>query len=418
MVKTRRSFDICSPSCLDPSKRHHILQSDSPLLQGIQAGHPFKEVLHKSIRQLFTLGAKGYWFQILPSGDSDDLDITHCLGVEWDTILLLIMYDGLISFWTSSVVNEGTVHRIQWDNLGLELKKYELDLNITNVRQKNKRRVYYFCIGKPIFNNILHQHKALISLSDDRPLERRQLLRDIQVAKTRILNSRNLIRFEKSSGAGNSQSARRRKDTVDEDLEFAQEVSSRFEKEIEFALALDLTCKTRMSRTNGSKIIIKSRMTQADENARQMCIHTAILWGWQDPYLSYKERSRIAKAACNQVAYDHGYQRRLAHTSLPIWYSKIIGSIDDGEDTNPISPCYAGIKKYIDKVEEIHPGYMVELFRFAQKIKGPVATFTELALCMNEKSAAPSEEQSTLSLTKYMLRRWFQTVGGGRGECS
>ena len=123
-----------------------------------------------------------------------------------------------------------------------------------------------------------------------------------------------------------------------------------------------------------------------------MCIHTAILWGWQDPYLSYKERSRIAKAACNQVAYDHGYQQRLAHTSLPIWYSKIIGSINDGEDTNPISPCYAGFKKYINKVEEIYPDYMVELFRFAQKIKGPVATFTELALCMNEKSAVPGEE--------------------------
>ena len=167
-------------------------------------GYPFKEVLHKSIRQLFTLGAKGYWFRILPSGDSDDLDITHCLGVEWDTILPLMMYDGLISFLTSFIVNEGTVHQIQWDNLGLELEKYKLDLSITNVRQKNKPRVYYFCIGKPIFNNIMHQQKTLISLPDDHPLERRQLLWDVQVAKTRILNSQNLIRFEKSSGAGNS----------------------------------------------------------------------------------------------------------------------------------------------------------------------------------------------------------------------
>ena len=180
-------------------------------------------------------------------------------------------------------------------------------MSITNVRQKNKPRVYFFCIGKPIFNDILHQQKALISLSDNHPLKRCQLLREIQVARTWILNARNLIRFEKSSGAGNRQTARRPKDSADKDLEIAQEVSSRFKKEIEFALALDLTCQSRMSCTNESKIVIKSRRTQADENARQMCIHTAILWGWQDLYLSYKERSRIAKAACNQVAYNHGY---------------------------------------------------------------------------------------------------------------
>ena len=53
MVKIRWSFNICSLSCLDLSKCRHILQSDSPLLQGIRAGYPFKEVLHKLIRQLF-----------------------------------------------------------------------------------------------------------------------------------------------------------------------------------------------------------------------------------------------------------------------------------------------------------------------------------------------------------------------------
>ena len=52
-------------------------------------------------------------------------------------------------------------------------------------------------------------------------LEQRQLLRDIQVAGTWILNANNLIRFEESSGAGNRRSLRCPKDSADNDLEFA-----------------------------------------------------------------------------------------------------------------------------------------------------------------------------------------------------
>ena len=63
-------------------------------------------------------------------------------------------------------------------------------------------------------------------------------------------------------------------------------------------------------------------------------------------------------------------------------------------------------------IEEKHPGYLRELFCYAQQTKSAKATFKELADQMNLKSEAEGETRATLSLHMLQLNRWFQEQGG------
>lgn len=143
-----------------------------------------------------------------------------------------------------------------------------------------------------------------------------------------------------------------------------------------------------------------------------MVIHTIILWGWRDPFLTYHRRTIIAKAVCKQVAYDFGYQKPLAHTQLPYWYGKLNNAIAAGESNDPVSPSYCGSKKYTYIIEKQHPGYLHELYRYEESIKGNLATFQELSDVINSKSTAPGEQQATLSISWRQLAAWFRYQGG------
>ena len=87
-------------------------------------------------------------------------------------------------------------------------------------------------------------------------------------------------------------------------------------------------------------------------------------------------------------------------------------SINNVEVTDPLSPSFCGSKKHVDVIETEHTGHLHELFRCAQSMSGPLASFFELATIMNEKSASPGEDRKTLSSSKWQLQRWFKNQGG------
>ena len=94
-------------------------------------------------------------------------------------------------------------------------------------------------------------------------------------------------------------------------------------------------------------------------------------------------------------------------------YSEIENGKDGGENVkSSFSRAHVDSIKYVDKIEEAYLGYLHELFRYAQKVKGVKATYQELADKMNSKSAAPSEFWETLSLHRLQLFRWFQSSNG------
>ena len=59
-----------------------------------------------------------------------------------------------------------------------------------------------------------------------------------------------------------------------------------------------------------------------------MALFTAIKWGWNDSSVTIKMKTKIAKAAYGQVAYDYGFKKLFATSQLPAWEKKINSSIE------------------------------------------------------------------------------------------
>ena len=74
-----------------------------------------------------------------------------------------------------------------------------------------------------------------------------------------------------------------------------------------------------------------------------------------------------------------------------------------GDKSDPVSPSFCNKKKYVDNLEEKHPGYLHELFCHSQRVYGSTATYSELAEAMNQKSAAPGETRTTISIHRKQL---------------
>jgi hypothetical protein len=250
-------------------------------LSGIHADPTFKEVLHKTLKHVFCLGTQGYWFRILPSGNDNELDLTLCLHVKWDLLLPIMIYSGLVSFRVTSVVNDAFLVLDQWEELSCSMQtKHNIRMQITNIRRKGRSRVHYICIGQSIWRNPAVQPKAFTCLPTHRVrAEQRQLMLDFSRAGTRILDERNASRFN-TLVPSEPRPANWRINV--------QEITNRFEKEINYALALDLNRLPRLSRTNAAPIIIRKEQ-QADLHARHMCVHNAILWGWRNEYFTYSK---------------------------------------------------------------------------------------------------------------------------------
>ena len=144
-------------------------------------------------------------------------------------------------------------------------------------------------------------------------------------------------------------------------------VLTKIEKEINFAMTLDLTRRPRIIRSGLGEVQIHGRK-QASNLERTMVLFTAKRWGWMDPALTRKKQQRIAKAACTQIAYDYGFKSLLASTQLTKWNLLLNDSIENGvlHRDNPLSPLHIGSKKYVESIEKEHPGYLRSLFRYAQ----------------------------------------------------
>lgn len=180
---------------------------------------------------------------------------------------------------------------------------------------------------------------------------------------------------------------------------------------MDFALALDLNRKPRLSRTSATPLQIHNRR-QANERERSIVLHTVKLWGWHGPMVMYKKRRKIARAVCNQVVYDFGFAHSLAVTQMHQWFGELYRCINEGKDTDPLLPLHSRSKTYVLTIEQAHEGYLHELFRHAQYVHGPLATFGELAEAINAKSAIEGEDCLTLSISAKQVSQWFKKKNG------
>ena len=185
---------------------------------------------------------------------------------------------------------------------------------------------------------------------------------------------------------------------------------------VETSLVLDFSARPRMRRDGETDVKIHGRK-QADAQARELAVHTARAWGYHDEKFSYKERLRIAQAACNQVGYDLGYKQAISWTRLSAWDANFKDYMETG-NISKLDLQHKGRVSYVDEIEAQFPGYVRELFRNAQNTVGNLATYFELANNMNAKSASPGEHRPALHLHEATVRRWFISQNGSEKTAS
>ena len=79
---------------------------------------------------------------ILPK-DNCCPDITHCTGCEWESLLPLLAYLGLITVKVTSVVKQITIARSQWQEIVQALNRH-IQIELTQIHVGKLFWVDYF----------------------------------------------------------------------------------------------------------------------------------------------------------------------------------------------------------------------------------------------------------------------------------
>ena len=373
-----------------------------------------------TVERLFCSSREGVWWYF-GELEGNVGDIVSGTGVPWESILPLLVANKFLTPVVTSTVKSYRVNvRLIDVFFNSLLSNYNCRLQITTMRYRGQTNKYFFCHGTPHFQNPTAQQNAINKAARRSPLKTLlwrlpggctddKLQADCRVECSGI-HAQHLMRRverERERNGGNRQQVGAPADQLQIAEQFAEQVAG----QIEFALTLNLNNRIRLSRSGATSIVLHDRR-QANEREKAITLVLATQWGYLDPYLTEKERERIALAACTQTSYDFGFKKVFGKKVLPRWYGQLNKTIMDGESTDPLSPRNSGTVGYIEKIEERHPGYLHELFRHAQVVKGGLATFGELSTIMNRKSAVVGENRATLNISRKQLSKWFMKHGG------
>ena len=338
--------------------------------------------------------------------DDDDVDIETATGLKWEDLLPVLLKANLIKGISKAGKKSYQVDTNGWSYLKatIDTKK---SLDWTTARRFKGDNQHFFVVGKPFHRTPLIQQTEL---------KAGRFSFDTKPGVNTILSRR----ISEIAMAIQTKQALEREKEYEQQMEEAMQkhpmcvpltIITEIEQQIQFAFALNLSSSQRLNRQGSGEIAIHMRK-QANESDRQHVVHLATYWGYRDPNLTANERMRISVAACRQVAYDRGFQKPLAHTQVSKWFCCLDSSLKEGKKLDPLSPSILGKKSYVQKIEENHPGYLHELFRYATRTKGANASFGELAKQMNLKSNVPGEMHPTLTIRRRMLSKWFDDNGG------
>ena len=128
--------------------------------------------------------------------------------------------------------------------------------------------------------------------------------------------------------------------------------------------------------------------------------------------LDHNLRKEVLKYSAMLLFYDHGYKQLSGISRLDkTWGKRLEKAYLGGSDISPLRSNVRGPTVYTDKLQKQHPGYIHELYRYAEKAVGNQASHEVLAQCMNEKS----KRRPGFPITKFNktnLWRWFKGQGG------
>ena len=126
-----------------------------------------------------------------------------------------------------------------------------------------------------------------------------------------------------------------------------------------------------------------------------------------------KQQKEILEHASKIIFYDHGYAAPGGASKMQrTWEKRLEAAFESGADTNPLKSLHKGRIPYTETLEKEHPGYIRELFRYAQKTVGSQARYEDLARVMNEKSRVDEQGRPVTRFSRDILMRWFHQQGG------
>lgn len=240
MVTTRRSSGGKRPSSLvsfEKRKHQRVLAVQSA---GIQRLGPGTEECFNLVRSILEQSIHGLWFRILPVDGHED-DICVGTGVEWQYLLPLLTKCGLLRSRVSSMVTDVHCDNGQWDEMAKSFS-VEVKMEITCIRTWHSRRSYFYCMGKPRYKNLFAQEAAvgsgkLVSIPRS---PSRSLMQAVKKAASDVINSRLAERVQPNPPR-----------PLDE--EQIDAVVQSINNHINYAMALDLNRRPRLSRSNAGK---------------------------------------------------------------------------------------------------------------------------------------------------------------------
>lgn len=241
MVTTRRSSGVKRPSLLDAfenRKHQRVLAMQSV---GIQRLGPGTEECFDLVRLILKQSVHGLWFRILPVDGHED-DICVGTGVERQYLLPLLTKCGLLRSRVSSVVTDVHCDGGQWDELAKSFSA-QVKMEVTCIRTWHSRRSYFYCMGKPLYKNLFEQQQAFSSSTKLVPVPRippRSLMKAVKDAASEVIDSRLANRVEPNPP----------RPLDDGQIKC---VSQSVNNHINYAMALDLNRRPRLSRTNAGK---------------------------------------------------------------------------------------------------------------------------------------------------------------------
>ena len=304
----RRSFGGCILFPKDPSQQRKVKKGRVAPLAGITGVCGRIEEIHDAISRLLKRSQKGAWYRILPQEFGYD-DITAATGCSWEVLPPLLVQAGLLRFVVTSDVKETHVRFTQWEELAkASVLSGEWKMEVSFIRRKGEAKEYFYCIGVPEYRGPQHQIDSLnrrgasvfvwTRLKSTRSSEFQQLFDSCKKLALQIRNHRLVHRLaNKGEIEGRDLSE-----------QVVEEMSNLTNKNIQQALLLDLEKRPRISRGSSLGFVkVNPKRVVADERARHMILHTAIMWGWNDPVNTVAMHRKIAKAACRQIAYNFGY---------------------------------------------------------------------------------------------------------------
>ena len=263
MVQTRRSFNTSHQSPIDTSQSN-VAKASTELPQAhIHSIYTRKEVLFHLLTEIFRRSKQHIWYRILPKDDGYP-DITNCTGVEWEHLLPLLVFLGLISFRTGSMVKQVSIVTSQWKEMAHAVRKHVI-LEVSSYRRQNRSIEQYICIGNPMYSGPRQQF-GLASVKSAVALSERKMGITTRAQRSALLSLQNKAVDEAVCLLAQRQFARITKtsiDVIEQDnvnMDEWKRVASEVEKSICFAEALDLHRRPRLSRLNAGKFFIMLRL--------------------------------------------------------------------------------------------------------------------------------------------------------------